>query len=98
MEKAYPKTKKGICKVTFLLPKETNALTVHLVGEFNNWDKHATPLKRKGDGSFSVALNLEAGKEYRFRYLLNETRWENDPQADRYVPNEFGSEDSVVST
>ncbi len=98
MEKAYRKTKKGICRVTFSLPEQPGVKTAHLVGEFNTWDKSATPMKRKGDGSYSVALNLEAGKEYRFRYLLDGTRWENDAHADRYVPNEFGSEDSVVST
>lgn len=54
-------------------------------------------MKRTERGDFSVTLNLDAGKEYRFRYLLDGTRWENDAQADRSVPNEFGSEDSVVS-
>ncbi len=98
MKKTYLKTKKGICKVTFSLPKGTNALTANLVGEFNNWDKNATPLKRKRDGTFSVSLNLAVGKEYRFRYLLNRVRWENDAHADRYDPNAFGVEDSVVST
>jgi 1,4-alpha-glucan branching enzyme len=70
----------------------------YLVGEFNRWDKHTTPMKRHKDGSFSVALNLEAGKEYRFRYWLDETRWENDWDADGYLPTGFNSEDSVVNT
>ena len=42
IKKAYQKTKKK-CKVTFSLPKEavTKAKQVHIVGEFNNWDKKA---------------------------------------------------------
>jgi hypothetical protein len=30
--------------------------------------------------------------------LLNNTEWENDYQADQYLANEFGSENSVVLT
>ncbi len=97
VKKTYRKAQKGTCQVTFTLPKEVGDQTAFVVGEFNNWDRHATPMKRAASG-LSVTLNLAAGKDYRFRYLLNETRWENDANADRYVPNSFGSEDSVVST
>ncbi len=54
-------------------------------------------MKRKKDGRFSIALNLEGGREYRFRYYLDGSRWENDPDCDRLVPNIFGTQDSVVS-
>jgi hypothetical protein len=54
-------------------------------------------MKRKRDGSFSAAITLDAGREYRFRYFLDNERWENDWNADRYEVNEFGTEDSVVS-
>ncbi len=98
MTKNNLKSKKGVCKVTFELPKEVQAETAMVVGDFNNWDPNATPMKRKKDGAFSTAVNLEAGKEYRFRYWLDNSRWENDWHADAYLPNRFGSEDSVVRT
>jgi 1,4-alpha-glucan branching enzyme len=98
MKKTYVKSNKDICKVTFTLPKEIEAQSVALVGEFNNWDKKATPMKRLKDGSYSITLSLAAGKEYRFRYLLDGTLWENDWDADGYVPNGFDGEDSVVNT
>ncbi len=97
MKKAYLK-KKGTCQVTFRLPKDVGAETASLVGEFNQWDPQATPMKRAKNGDFSTTLNLPVGHDYRFRYLLDGTRWENDQEADRYVPNEFGTENSVVST
>lgn len=71
MTKGYLKTKKGVCKVTFELPKEIDAQTASVVGDFNDWDVKATPMKRKRDGAFSATVNLEAGKEYRFRYWLD---------------------------
>jgi 1,4-alpha-glucan branching enzyme len=98
MTKSYAKGKKGTCKVTFELPKDVAAGSASIVGDFNNWDEHATPMKRKRDGSFNAAVSLEQGKEYRFRYLLDNTRWENDWDADSYVSNPFGTEDSVVIT
>ncbi len=86
------------CKVTFKLPKAaaTGAYRITLVGDFNDWNAEATPLKRLSSGDFSVIVELPAGREYRYRYLINEDRWENDWCADRYVDNGFGEEDSVV--
>lgn len=98
MTKNYPKTKKGTCKVTFELPKDVGAASASILGDFNSWDARATPMTRKRDGSFSAAVSLQVGKEYRFRYLLDSTRWENDWDADSYLPNNFGTEDSVVRT
>lgn len=85
-----------VCQVTFELPPEVNAQTAFLVGEFNDWDKTALPMKRRKDGSFSVAVALNKDSSYRFRYWLDGERWENDPSADAYVPNPYGSDDSVV--
>ena len=53
-------------------------------------------MRRLKDGSFSATVSLQANQSYRFRYLLDGKRWENDPEANRYVPNDYGSDDSVV--
>ncbi len=98
IQKKYLK-KKPVCKVTFKLPKEaTNAAeTVHVVGDFNDWDTLATPMKRLRNGDFTATVDLELYKEYQFRYLKNENDWENDRDADKQVPSPFaGSENSVV--
>jgi 1,4-alpha-glucan branching enzyme len=95
MKKSYTKTGRS-CRVTFELPSEVNANTVALCGEFNDWDPIQHPMKRRKDGSFSLTVSLKPGDEYRFRYLVDGERWENDWEADKYVPNEFGTEDSVV--
>jgi 1,4-alpha-glucan branching enzyme len=98
MTKSYLKTKKGIVKVTFELAPAVSAQQAVVVGEFNNWDPAATPMKRKKDGSFTAALNLESGKEYRYKFYVDGGRWENDPNPDRLVPNSFGSLDSLITT
>ncbi len=97
MKKRYLKTR-PVCKVTFRLPKYAviHAESVMIAGDFNNWNTHMTELKKTRGGDFSVTLELEKNREYRFRYLIDNTRWENDWNADKYLPNSFGSDDSVV--
>ncbi len=43
-----------------------------------------------------MTVGLDAGRAYRFRYLLDGQRWDNDWAADAYEPNDFGGDDSVV--
>jgi 1,4-alpha-glucan branching enzyme len=84
--------------VTFRLPAEAapEAETVCVMGEFNNWSRDATPMKRQRNGSFSVSVDVEIGRAYRFRYLIDGWKFENDWAADRYEANPYGGEDSVV--
>jgi len=90
-------TKSGkTCRVTFSTPSEVAAKEVYLCGDFNDWSPSSHPMKRRKDGSFSTSVTLETGKDYRFRYLLDGERWENDWEADAYAPNDFGSEDSLI--
>ena len=98
LKKQFLKSK-PICKVTFNLEKEasTAADSVKLVGDFNEWNlKEAVEMKALKKGGFKTVLSLEVGKSYEFRYLINDETWENDWEADKYVPNEFGTENSVV--
>ncbi len=95
MKKTYSKTGAS-CRVTFELPAEISAKTVALCGDFNEWDASTHPMNQRKDGSFSRTVSLKPGKAYRFRYLIDGERWENDWDADKYIPNEFATEDSVV--
>jgi hypothetical protein len=97
IRKRYLKTR-PVCRVTFNLPKEAalGATTVCLVGEFNDWSPGATSLRRRRSGDFWVDLDLETGRAYRFRYLVDGCKFENDWEADRYAPNPYGGQDSVV--
>ncbi len=97
IKKEYLKSKKAV-KVTFRLPKvaASGATNVHIVGDFNDWSVYANPMKKLKKGEYTITLELKAGKEYHFRYLINESRWENDWNADKYVKSPFGTDNSVV--
>ena len=96
LKKKYFKSK-PTCQVTFHLPKDVKAKEVSLVGEFNGWDKAATPLK-KVKSVWKATLELEKDKEYQFRYLVDGQAWHNDEAADSYVPNFIDGDNSVVVT
>lgn len=95
LKKNYSKTG-NFCRVTFRVPAESNAKKAFVCGDFNNWDPTATPMRSLKDGGFSATVSLSAPQSYRFRYFLDGERWENDLEADEYVGNDYGSEDSVV--
>ena len=87
---------KGKASVTFTLDPSIGAQTAAVCGEWNDWSAGADVMRRDAEGGFSLTVDLDAGRAYRFRYLLDDQRWENDWAADAYLPNSFGGDDSVV--
>jgi Carbohydrate-binding module 48 (Isoamylase N-terminal domain) len=86
----------GSVLVTFELPAAAAAASVSVCGDFNDWSPTSHQLTRTDNGSFQATLELPAGRRWRFRYLLDGQRWENDWAADDYLPNGHGGDDSVV--
>ncbi len=85
--------------VTFELPSAIWAERVTLVGDFNNWDTtHDEMRQGRSDGNWRITLMLKRGQEYQFRYLVNGSDWHNDWHADKYAPNKYGTDNSVVVT
>ena len=102
LKKKVVKSRQSV-KVTFEipvseLPEGVEIASVHLVGDFNDWQTDSTEMRLLKRGAFSVTLELEPGVEYQYRYLINGERWYNDWQADRYVNNELGSDNCCVLT
>ncbi len=99
IKKQFLKTR-PICKVTFRLSKNEalDAKHVFLVGEFNNWNETATPMRSLKKGGFVITLDLEKEQEYQFRYFFDRIIWKNDAHADKYVYSPYGDcENFVVS-
>lgn len=78
-------------------PTLMNSDTVELFAEFNQWQ--ALPMKFiKKDNVFRTKVRLPENQQFHFRYLINSNEWQNDHNADLYLPNAYGTENSVVST
>lgn len=74
---------------------DSNARTVELVGDFNEWTKGATQLKPSGaPGVWAVSVALPAGR-HEYAFIINGTRWIADPLATK-SSDDFGTESSVI--
>jgi hypothetical protein len=92
LKKRYFKTKDEY-EVTFTY--EGDAESVSLLTAANDW----VPVPMKNTkGVFTAKMRIPANGSYEFRYLVNGTDWVNDEAADAYMPNEHGTENSVVDT
>ena len=96
IQKTYSKKAKK-CRVTFRLPEDVATETVSVLGEFNDWDPKANPLKLRKNGTYSTTVSVKAGDSYRFRYLADGDQWLNDEEADDQAVNRFGSLDSILA-
>lgn len=86
----------GWCEVTFEVPPAVGGRRARLSGEFNGWSPE--PMSRTDGGGFATTVRLPAPGRFRFRYLIDDDQWINDWEADDYVPNGLGGDDSVVTT
>ncbi len=73
---------------------EPEAKLVSLCGDFNGWASHATPMKRHGDGHWETTVALAPGR-YQYKFVVD-GEWIADPAAQKSVPNEHGSLNSVI--
>ncbi|MEY2423526.1 MAG: hypothetical protein QOI95_3593 [Acidimicrobiaceae bacterium] len=83
-------------QVTFTFPDWVATESVALCGEFNDWSPKANPMTRLEDGTWETVVDLRRAWCYRYRFLLDGDRWENDWSPDAYVPNSFGTRDSLI--
>jgi len=95
IKKSFTKSGKS-CRVTLEQANLKKTKKVALVGDFNEWDPKAHPLKKRKNGDFSTTVSLEAGQPYDFRYLVDNKVWLNDDEADSTEPNRFGSQNAVI--
>ena len=99
IKKKYLKNK-GLCKVTFSLPLEAvqKGQEIRVVGDFNDWNWENGLKMKAAKTAYQASVDLEAGKEYEFRYQMGDGQWANDPEADGYAPSPYeGVHNCVVS-
>jgi hypothetical protein len=87
-----------LARVTFTLPNSVWADAIYLVGDFNDWNRKANPLRRNPNGEWSITIDLEINGTYHFRYLCDNTHWINDSGADAYITNLYNADSFVVVT
>ena len=82
-------------RIVFELPASVWADRIMVVGDFNHWNPTAMPMQQDRDGVWRAELDLPHGSRCEFRYLIDD-HWKTDYQADNFVTNTYGTENSVV--
>lgn len=96
INKHFFKTKNEV-EVTFELEAPDASSNVAIVADFLGWQPQ--PMKKVAKGNtYKFKTRLPKNSEFQFRYLLNDHQWINDPSADRFIPNDFGDDNCLIST
>jgi 1,4-alpha-glucan branching enzyme len=99
LKKQYIKSRDAY-KVTFRLAKheqpDYEIDSVTLVADFNDWSFVDSPLVKLKNGDYKIVVELDAGKKYEFRYLINGEKWYNEWEADEYIMGDFGKDNCVI--
>jgi 1,4-alpha-glucan branching enzyme len=67
-----------VVRVTFVLPADDPPGAVSVVGDFNDWNPFAHPLRRRANGTRSAVARVPAHSTLHFRYLADGGRWFDD--------------------
>lgn len=82
--------------IEFDLQLPTSAKAVAIVGDFNDWDQHATPMaKRAADGTWSARVPLAPGR-HTYAFVVDGERWIVDPLAPQVPGDGYGPANAVV--
>ena len=74
--------------------KAPHAEEVSLLGNFNNWDGTANPMKRDKDGIWKSTLILPSGR-YEFKFRVD-GRWREASETEPSIRNSFGTLNNVL--
>jgi serine protease AprX len=70
------------------------ATTVRLAGDFNSWSPE--PFEKCGDGLWKIAIPCRPAGRYRYKLLIDEARWSEDPSHGLKQDDGFGGLNSVL--
>ena len=73
------------------------AAAVAVVGDWNDWNPTAHPMKRR-DGKWEIVLELQRGRSYQYQFLVNGDTWIPDPNGLIKVENGFGGMNSLLES
>ncbi|NQV16252.1 hypothetical protein HQ531_12395 [bacterium] len=82
-------------QIELFLPDPDGRVTqLQLAGDFNNWTATDYQSKRRGDTVF-VSIPLKSGS-YQYKLVVNGGEWIADPNAEDFLIDPYGGENSVL--
>jgi len=75
---------------------DDHAASVNLVGDFNEWNRSSVPLKRTSNGIWTTSIQIRLGQRVRYKLLIDNERWIEDPTHGMKEEDGFGGFHSVL--
>lgn len=75
---------------------DDEARKVCLCGDFNEWGREAIDFKRGGDGLWRAAIPCRPAGRYRYKFLVNDSHWIEDPSHGMKEDDGFGGLNSIL--
>ncbi|HEX8520664.1 MAG TPA: alpha-amylase family glycosyl hydrolase [Tepidisphaeraceae bacterium] len=87
----------GNYAVSFEFKPPGSPTSVNVAGDFNNWDKSATPLTRADDGAWRATVPMSEGIHH-YKFVVDNDNWTPDPNADPSLnePDNHGGVNSGI--
>jgi serine protease AprX len=75
---------------------DDGAESVSVAGDFNGWNRLATPLERNGSGLWSTEIVVPRSGSFEYKFIVNGNRWIDDPSNGMKTPDSYGGLNSVL--
>jgi hypothetical protein len=85
----------AVIYVQFVLDAPS-ATSVAVAGDFSAWEPSFTLDDTDGDGVWTGRVPVEPGV-HAYMFLIDGTRWQTDPRAERYRDDGFGNRNAVLA-
>ena len=75
---------------------DDEAATVAVAGDFNQWNRLATPLKCNSSGLWTTEIDAPRTGRFEYKFIVNGQRWIEDPSNGMKAPDSYGGLNSVI--
>ena len=75
---------------------DDEAESVSVAGDFNGWNRGATPLERNDSGLWSTEIVVPQPGRFEYKFIINGQRWLDDPSNGLKAPDNHGGLNSVL--
>jgi serine protease AprX len=75
---------------------DDEAESVSVAGDFNAWNRFATPLERNGSGLWSTEIVVPSAGRFEYKFIVNGQSWIEDPSNGMKAPDNYGGLNSVL--
>lgn len=74
--------------------RDTEAKSVHIVGDFNNWQM--VPMHHHEGGLWTITVPIAEG-QYNYQFVIDGKKFVTDPNASEKSDDGYGQKDSILS-